>query len=235
MPILTVENALPAEAGRIRLGLVCAEGVSAAHYPDAFEAALADRLAAEAAGHAPEHAEAVRLAARDMLRHGRYKPTGRGKPASEYLARTAADGSFPRINALVDINNLISLDARLPISLWDLDRLGSDRMRFRLGCDGEAFVFNATGQTLALDGLALGARVGKEGTDEPVVTPIKDSHATKTTPDTRRVAAAIYAPDAVADETLAAFCERFAVWLAGTGDAVETATALVEPGDTVAL
>lgn len=234
MPAITVENALPAESGRIRLGLVRAEGVSAARYPEGFEAALAERLAAEAAGHAPEHAEPVRLAARDMLRHGRYKPTGRGKPASEYLARTAADGSFPRINALVDINNLISLDARLPSSLWDLDRLGARRMRFRLGRDGEAFVFNAAGQTLALDGLALGARV-QEDADEPVVTPIKDSHATKTIPETRRVAAAIYAPDAVSDETLVALCRRFASWLAGTAEAVETATALAAPGDTVTL
>lgn len=34
--------------------------------------------------------ENVRSAVRDMLRHGGYKPTGRGKPASEHLVRAAS-------------------------------------------------------------------------------------------------------------------------------------------------
>ncbi len=33
--------------------------------------------------------EETRRAVRDLLRHGGYKPTGRGKPASEYLVRAA--------------------------------------------------------------------------------------------------------------------------------------------------
>ncbi len=39
--------------------------------------------------------DAVRSAVRDLLRHGGYKPTGRGKPASEYLIR-AAEGDRSR-------------------------------------------------------------------------------------------------------------------------------------------
>src|SRR5688572_10209828 len=55
-------------------------------------------------------------AIRDMLRFGKYKPTGRGKPASEYLLRAAVEDKFPWINNLVDINNWISLKSMLPIS-----------------------------------------------------------------------------------------------------------------------
>lgn len=54
-------------------------------------------------------------------RNGRYKPTGRGKPANEYLLRAANDGTFPSINGLVDSNNLLSLEHMVPISVWDLD------------------------------------------------------------------------------------------------------------------
>ena len=38
--------------------------------------------------------ESLRSAVRDMLRHGGYKPTGRGKPASEYLVRAANEDRF---------------------------------------------------------------------------------------------------------------------------------------------
>ena len=39
-----------------------------------------------------ERSEEVRVATRDLLRHGGYKPTGRGKPASEYLVRAVGEG-----------------------------------------------------------------------------------------------------------------------------------------------
>src|SRR5512141_1732266 len=66
--------------------------------------------------------EPVRAAIRDLLRHGGYKPTGRGKPASEYLVRAAAEGKLTPINAAVDVGNVVSLHAGLPISVVDLDR-----------------------------------------------------------------------------------------------------------------
>ena len=52
--------------------------------------------------------EAVRAAVRDMLRVGGYKPTGRGKPASEYLVRAAAEGVLAPINLAVDVCNAVS-------------------------------------------------------------------------------------------------------------------------------
>ena len=48
-----------------------------------------------------ERSGARRASVRDMLRFGAYKPTGRGKPASEYLLNAAAEGHFPFISAAV--------------------------------------------------------------------------------------------------------------------------------------
>ena len=48
----------------------------------------------------------VRPAIRDLFRHGGYKPTGRGRPASEYLAKAVEKGSLPSINRAVDISKI---------------------------------------------------------------------------------------------------------------------------------
>lgn len=229
---LVVENRLPVEnaAGGIRLGLVRAAGVQpGATVPDldtainTFEADSEDR------------SEARRLAARDMLRNGRYKPTGRGKPASEYLLRAVSEDVFPRINAVVDVNNLISVEAALPISLWDLDCAAANRYVFRLGAEGESYVFNASGQTLDLHDLAVGCRADESGAGEPIVSPIKDCHATKTTPESRHVVGCIYAPvNTVEHDELRTICERFAQWLGRCG-AEHTSLAVAGPGETVEL
>src|SRR5687767_3750023 len=65
--------------------------------------------------------EALRSAVRDMLRHGGYKPTGRGKPASEYLVRTAEEDGIRSINLPVDACNVVSLHSGFPISVVDMD------------------------------------------------------------------------------------------------------------------
>src|SRR5689334_19115550 len=59
--------------------------------------------------------EPVKTAVRDLLRHGGFKPAGRSKPASEYLVAAIAENRFPRINALVDACNVVSLHSALPI------------------------------------------------------------------------------------------------------------------------
>src|SRR5213082_3126034 len=66
--------------------------------------------------------DAVREAVRALLRHGGFKPTGRSKPASEYLLRAARDGGLASINPVVDVCNVVSLHSGLPISVVDLDR-----------------------------------------------------------------------------------------------------------------
>ena len=69
-------------------------------------------------GAAPmQSSEAIRQQMRDVLRHGGYKPTGRGKPASEYLVRAAEEGRLGSINAAVDVCNAVSLHSGLPVSM----------------------------------------------------------------------------------------------------------------------
>lgn len=232
---LHVENRLrlPNPAGGVALGLVRAEGVRMDAHPLGLAEAVAELEAR--AGALDERREAHRTAARDMLRNGRYRPTGRGKPASEYLLRAAADGAFPRINAVVDAANLVSAQSVLPISLWDLDRAAAERYVFRLGREGEAYVFNPAGQTLELADLIVGCRVTAAG-EEPIVTPVKDAQATKTTPETTRVAGCIYAPpNEVALDALQALCEAFVGWLVRCGAGVQAAWAIAQPGETVAI
>ena len=47
--------------------------------------------------------DAIKTDVRALLRHGGYKPAGRGKPASEYLAAAVTEGRFPAINLAVDM------------------------------------------------------------------------------------------------------------------------------------
>jgi len=172
-----VENQIPRSDAL--LGLIRAEGVHVATEPEGLAEALQQLLAGRQ--QLPPELEARRQAVRDLLRNGRYKPTGRAKPASEYLLREAQAGGFPRINGPVDVANYISLLHMLPVSLWDLDRAASTRFRFRLGRAGEAYVFNTAGQQIDLTDLIVGCRVDPDsGADEPIVNPVKDSLATKT-------------------------------------------------------
>jgi DNA/RNA-binding domain of Phe-tRNA-synthetase-like protein len=122
--------------------------------------------------------EEVRRAIRDLLRHGGYKPTGRGKPASEYLVRAAAEGKLVPINAAVDVGNIVSLHSGLPISVVDVDRLRAP-VRVDIAPAGSRFVFNASGQEIDLQGLLC--LFDAEG---PCANAVKDSGRTKTSEET---------------------------------------------------
>jgi DNA/RNA-binding domain of Phe-tRNA-synthetase-like protein len=143
--------------------------------------------------------DAVRGAVRDLLRHGGYKPTGRGKPASEYLVRAAGEGSLGSINAAVDVCNAVSLHSGLPISVVDLERA---RAPFRVGVapEGASYVFNASGQSIDLAGLLC--LFDAEG---PCANAVKDSQRTKTQGDTRRTLTVLWGTKALPGRTERAF------------------------------
>jgi len=226
----------------LQLGLVVAEGVHPEEPVPALDAALAARLASLSGGLSVEQ-DAFRAAVRDVFRNGRYKPTGRGKPASEYLLRAASEDRFPRINTLVDICNYLSAASLLPISIWDLDRAAehagwpeSLTFGFRLGSEGEHYVFNATGQDIALDDLIVGTVAADDGSSRPIVNAVKDSQVTKTTAATRRVAAAIYAPlDDGPDLSLREVCDAFVALLSATDPTCRCHSAILTPGDNVTM
>jgi DNA/RNA-binding domain of Phe-tRNA-synthetase-like protein len=143
--------------------------------------------------------DTVRGAVRDLLRHGGYKPTGRGKPASEYLVRAAGDGSLGSINTAVDACNAASLHSGLPISVVDLDRA---KPPFRIGIapEGSQYVFNASGQTIDLSGLLC--LFDAEG---PCANAVKDAQRTKTNADTRGTLTILWGAKALGDRTARTF------------------------------
>lgn len=233
--MLKVRNEVP--RNDVLLGIVRAERVATDRYPERFDQMLRSLLAVRSK-RLGEAEEARRAAARDMLRNGSYKPTGRGKPASEYLLRAARETeyTFPRVNSPVDVCNYLSLKHVVPISLWDLDRAGTERYVFRLGLPGEGVVFNEAGQRIDVEDLLVGCRVsgGDDLSEEPIINPVRDSLATKTTPQTRRVAACVYAPSNVIDDaSLASICEEFARLLSQCGEHVEAAHGSASPDKAV--
>jgi DNA/RNA-binding domain of Phe-tRNA-synthetase-like protein len=184
--------------------LVVAEGCSVSTSP----APLAEALAALAVQRSGEDFPPAKIkdAVRNMLRAGGYKPAGRQKPASEYLAQAAREGRFPSINGPVDCNNILSLETGLPISLLDADAVGDDPL-IRICAAGESYIFNAAGHEMDLAGLLCACKA--DGT--PLGNPVKDSMAGKITDRTTRLAGFIYAPLALyTPASLAALGERFA-------------------------
>lgn len=170
----------------LSLGIVTAQHV--AYAPSAPEllaelSALEQAIAADST----RYPESVRTAVRDVLRKGGYKPTGRGKPASEYLLGQAQAGALPRICNLVDICNLVSLRSGLPISVFDDELLGDDPC-LRFGRPGEQYVFNVSGQTMDIAGLPVVCR----GALEPVGNAVRDSMRCKVHPQTERVRYVVY-------------------------------------------
>jgi DNA/RNA-binding domain of Phe-tRNA-synthetase-like protein len=130
--------------------------------------------------------ETVRGAVRDLLRFGGYKPTGRGKPASEYLVRAATEGALGSINAAVDACNVVSLHSGLPISVVDLERATAP---FRIGVapEGTSYVFNASGQEIDVGGLLR--LFDAEGA---CANAVRDSQRTKTRAETRATLSVVW-------------------------------------------
>jgi DNA/RNA-binding domain of Phe-tRNA-synthetase-like protein len=160
---------------------------------------------------------------RGLLKKGGFKPTGRNKPASEYLAQAAREGRFPHINNLVDINNYLSLLSGLPISLLDMDETG-DNVVLRKGKKEESFVFNSAGQIIDVEGLI--SICACEG--PPLGNPVKDSMRAKLKDDTSNVLGVIYAPgNSIVREKLREYGDSFASMLRDFGEARETGVWLV--------
>ena len=128
----------------------------------------------------------VRRKVRDLLRKGGYRPTGRGKPASEYLLRAVGEGALGSINPAVDACNVVSLHSGLPGSVVDLS-LAAPPLRVALADEGDSYVFNPTGQVIDVDGLLC-----LHDDDGPCANAVKDSQRTKTNDDTVRTLSLVW-------------------------------------------
>jgi len=179
--------------------------VFVASFPDslgqiATPARVRDGLSLDAA--APMSADdAVRGHIRDLLRHGGYKPTGRGRPSSEYLLRAVGEGALGAINLAVDACNVVSLHSGLPISIIDLDRANKP-LRIAIAPMGTKYVFNASGQEIDVGGL-----VCLFDTDGPCANGVKDAQRTKTHAGTRTTLTVVWGAQKLGDRA-----ERASAW-----------------------
>ncbi len=157
----------------------------------------------------------VRAAVRDLLRHGGYRPTGRGKPASEYLIRAVTEGTLSSINAAVDACNAVSLHSGLPISVIDLSK-ASAPFRIDVAPPETHYVFNASGQTIDVAGLLC--LFDAEG---PCANAVKDAQRTKTSSETTSTLTVMWGCKTLGDRT-ARTLSWYVDLLKGLGATVET-------------
>jgi DNA/RNA-binding domain of Phe-tRNA-synthetase-like protein len=130
--------------------------------------------------------DSVRDRVRALLRQGGFRPSGRSKPASEYLLKAVGEGSLTSINLAVDACNAVSLHSGLPISVADLDRL-REPLRVAIAPHGVSYIFNAGGQSIDLAGL-----ICLNDADGPCANAVKDAQRTKTSGETTRTLSLVW-------------------------------------------
>ncbi|GAB5535366.1 MAG: hypothetical protein Rubg2KO_16150 [Rubricoccaceae bacterium] len=167
-----------------------------------------------------ERSDEVKATVRDLFRHRGYKPTGRGKPASEYLVGAATAERLGSINVAVDACNVVSLHSGLPISVVDLGRATAP-FRIDVPEDGAEYVFNASAQSIRLTGLLC-----LFDADGPCANAVRDSQRIKTQDDTRRTLSVVWAPESLATHRDAAvgWYRHLLASMGATTETVELAT-----------
>ena len=209
--------------------LIWAEGIDSPE-PSTEMPSFLGALVAKAQSVGEEHVPLeTRQRVRRILRYGKYKPSGRGKPASEFLLRAALADEFPLVNPPVDVNNAISLETGLPGSIFDADLCGRDLL-VRRGGPGEAYVFNPSGQTIDLQDLLLVCRQ-HEGLWEPCGNPVKDAMITKISPSTSSVIAVLYAPADESESQLLGIAQHYAELLESHCGALRVGCSILRASD----
>jgi len=197
---------------RLRLGVVETSGGTVGPARDEL-VHIAAELARRIGGESYEIPEDKRRAVRQLLKLGGFSPTGRNRPAHELLVRDLKErGEFHHINNVVDVNNVVSLESLLPISIFDTAKL-APTVTVRIGEPGEGYVFNQSEQWLDVKRCIVCCNGNPPG--EPVGTPVKDSMATKVFEGAGGLLGVIYGTtEGWSDSEMQAVAQRFADLLA---------------------
>jgi DNA/RNA-binding domain of Phe-tRNA-synthetase-like protein len=183
--LLTIDEALQRKCPRTALGCVTAHVEAAAAPPE---------LLSEMQARVDEilklpYPRGVLESGRITATRAAYKALGKDPAryrgsAEALLRRVIAGKGLPQINAVVDVINLVSVESRLSIGLYDLAHLSGDIV-FRAGRTGETY--KGIGKyDLNLEGLPVFCdAVGPHGS------PTSDSERTMVTTETKRVVAVV--------------------------------------------
>jgi DNA/RNA-binding domain of Phe-tRNA-synthetase-like protein len=183
MPRLTIDPDLKRKCPRTALGSVTAQ-VTTAETPAGLREEL--NLRENEILKLPDP-RALIESSKIMATRAGYKALGKDPAryrgsAEALLRRILAGKGFPQINTVVDIINLLSVESRLPIGLYDLAHVHGDIV-FRAGRPGETY--KGIGKyDLNLEGLPIFCdAAGPHGS------PTSDSERTMVTSSTQRILA----------------------------------------------
>lgn len=202
---ITIDPELKKKAPRTALGVLTGNVIPAETPP-----VLLDEMKAREAEvlKLPEP-RAVLESSKILATRSGYKALGkdpaRYRGSAEALLRRIISGkSFPHINAVVDIINLVSVESRLPVGLYDLAQIKGDVV-FRVGRAAESY--KGIGKyDLNLEGLPVFSdETGPHGS------PTSDSERTMVTPATLRIAAILVSFGG--SDGLESFCHRMSALL----------------------
>src|ERR1700730_11936525 len=208
---LTIDDTLKVKCPKVALGHVSGQ-VEAPASPTAL---IADLNSCEQAILRLSEPRSVLDSPRILATRAAYKALGKDPAryrgsAEALLRRIIAGKGLPRINAVVDIINLVSVESRLPIGLYDLAHVSGDIV-FRAGRAGETY--KGIGKyDLNLEGLPVFCdAVGPHGS------PTSDSERTMVTSETRNVLAVIisFGGKEGLDRWAQRMSELFALYAAG--------------------
>jgi DNA/RNA-binding domain of Phe-tRNA-synthetase-like protein len=182
---ITIDPELKRKCPRTALGLVTAR----IHSRETPPGLLEEMKTREAEILKLPEPRAVLESSKILATRSGYKALGkdpaRYRGSAEALLRRILSGkSFPQINAVVDIINLVSVESRLPVGLYDLANVKGD-VTFRAGRAGETF--KGIGKyDLNLEGLPIFCdELGPHGS------PTSDSERTMVKAATQQIAAII--------------------------------------------
>jgi DNA/RNA-binding domain of Phe-tRNA-synthetase-like protein len=185
MPVLMIDPALKQKCPRTALGFFTADVITG----DTPAALLEEMKQREDEILKLPEPRAVLESPKILATRSGYKALGkdpaRYRGSAEALLRRILSGKhFPQINCVVDVINLISVESRLPIGLYDLAHVQGDIV-FRAGLAGETY--KGIGKyDLNLEGLPVFSdKAGPHGS------PTSDSERTMVTSATQKIAAIV--------------------------------------------
>ena len=217
---ITIDPELKKKTPRTALGLVTAHVVTT----ESSAELLAELKARETEILKLPEPKAMLESSKILATRSGYKALGkdpsRYRGSAEALLRRIISGkAFPQINNVVDIINLVSVESRLPVGLYDLDHVNGDVV-FRVGRAAESY--KGIGKyDLNLEGLPVFCdATGPHGS------PTSDSERTMVTPATKNIAVIIVSFGG--NDGLDASCQRMADLLQryATGASIATSTVL---------